>query len=188
MSEKRKTGALEGAIVEGGARGELEVRIASELLERAKAEGVSLVCHGGLLAGVTRQVLQAALEAEMAEHLGYERGEGGARAGLNMRNGTSPKTLRTEVGDVQVRVPRDRDGSFEPVIVPKHARWLAGFDEAVDQCKRDRPSRPHTELVEIAQRFAPGGCRPARSIIDAAQAEFAGFEGYILGLCRIEGH
>lgn len=128
--EKRKADALEGAIVEGS-RGELEVRIASELLERARAEGVSLVGQGGLLAGVTRQVLQAALEAEMAEHLGYERGEGGARAGLNVRNGTSSKTVRTEVGDVQVRVPRDRDGSFEPVIVPKHARRLAGFDEAV---------------------------------------------------------
>ena len=107
------------------------MRIAHELLERAKAEGVSLVGRGGLLSGVTRQVLQAALEAEMAEHLGYERGEGGARAGLNMRNGTSPKTVRTEVGQIDLKVPRDRDGSFEPLIAPKHARRLAGFDEAV---------------------------------------------------------
>jgi len=133
--EKRKADALEGAIVDhagqGGSRGELEVRIANELLERARAEGVSLVGRGGLLSGVTRQVLQAALEAEMAEHLGYERGEGGARAGLNMRNGTSPKTVRTEVGDIELKVPRDREGSFEPLIVPKHARRLAGFDEAV---------------------------------------------------------
>lgn len=129
--EKRKAEAIEGAIVEGGSRGELEVRIAAELLERAKAEGVSLVGQGGLLSGVTRQVLQAALGAEMAEHLGYERGEGGARTGLNMRNGTSPKTVRTEVGDIDLKVPRDRDASFEPLIVPKHARRLAGFDEAV---------------------------------------------------------
>lgn len=128
--------ALEGAIVprpDGaeGSRGELEVRIASELLERARAEGVSLVGQGGLLAGVTRQVLQAALEAELSEHLGYERGEGIARAGLNVRNGSSPKTVRTEVGDIALKVPRDRDGSFDPQIVPKHARRLAGFDEAV---------------------------------------------------------
>lgn len=63
----------------------------------------------------------------------------------------------------------------------------SGPFEAVDERERDRPSRPHAELVEIAQRFAPQGCRSARSIIDAAQAEFAGFEGYILGLCRIAG-
>ncbi|MGH6654124.1 MAG: IS256 family transposase [Actinocrinis sp.] len=117
--------------MEPASRGELEVRIASELLERARAEGVSLVGQGGLLSGVTRQVLQAALEAELAEHLGYEKGEGVGRAGLNVRNGSSPKTVRTEVGDVRLEVPRDRDGSFEPAIVPKHARRLAGFDEAV---------------------------------------------------------
>lgn len=63
----------------------------------------------------------------------------------------------------------------------------SGPFEAVDERERDRPSRPHAELTAIAERFAPGGCRPARSIIDAAQAEFAGFEGYVLGLCRIEG-
>jgi hypothetical protein len=76
MAEKEeRREALEGAIVprpeeSAGSRGELEVRIASELLERARAEGVSLVGQGGLLAGVTRQVLQAALEAELTEHLG----------------------------------------------------------------------------------------------------------------------
>jgi len=138
MAEKEeRREALEGAIVPRsqepgeGSRGELEVRIASELLERARAEGVSLVGQGGLLAGVTRQVLQAALEAELAEHLGYEKGEGVARAGLNVRNGSSPKTVRTEVGDIALKVPRDREGSFDPQIVPKHARRLAGFDEAV---------------------------------------------------------
>ena len=131
--------AVEGAIVPrpsqeeplGGSRGELEVRIASELLERAKAEGVSLVGQGGLLAGVTRQVLQAALEAELSERLGYEKGEGAGRSGLNVRNGSGPKTVRTEVGDIALRVPRDRDGSFDPQIVPEHSRRLAGFDEAV---------------------------------------------------------
>ena len=63
----------ESAPMPAGAAGDaLEVWIAAELLERAKAGGVSLVGSGGLLAGVTRQVLQAALEAEMSEHLGYE--------------------------------------------------------------------------------------------------------------------
>lgn len=73
---------------------DLEVRIASELLERAKAEGVSLVRPGGPLAGVTRTVLQAALDAEMTDHLGYDKGERSAAPAGNHRNGTSPKTVR----------------------------------------------------------------------------------------------
>lgn len=85
---------------------------------------------GGLLSGLTRQVLESALEAELTEHLGHEPG-GVPGPGGNVRNGYSGKTLRTEVGDVRVRVPRDRAGTFEPLIVPKNSRRLAGFDEAV---------------------------------------------------------
>lgn len=107
------------------------MQIAAELLQRARAEGVSLVGHGGLLQQVTRAVLQTALEAEMAEHLGYERGEMPPPGSGNHRNGSSAKTVRTEVGQVQLDVPRDRQGSFEPKIVPKHARRLEGFDEAI---------------------------------------------------------
>jgi len=88
----------------------LEVRVARELLERAKGEGVSLARPGGLLAGVTRTVLQAALGAEMAGHLGYEKGQRPAVPAGNHRNGTSPKTVLTEVGPVPVDVPRDRNG------------------------------------------------------------------------------
>lgn len=63
----------------------------------------------------------------------------------------------------------------------------SGPFEAVDERERDRPSRPHAELTAIAERFAPRGRRPARSIIEVAQAEFAGFEEYVLGLCRLDG-
>lgn len=63
----------------------------------------------------------------------------------------------------------------------------SGPFEAVDERERSRPSQPHAELTAIAERFAPGRRRPARTIIEAAQAEFPGFEDYILGLCRIEG-
>ncbi len=111
--------------------GGLDVRIAQELIERARVEGVSLVGQGGLLQQVTRTVLQTALEAEMAEHLGYERGEIPPPGLGNHRNGRSGKTVRTEVGDVRVDVPRDRHGTFEPQIVPKHARRVEGFDEAI---------------------------------------------------------
>jgi putative transposase len=109
----------------------LEVRIARQLLEQAKADGVSLVGPGGLLAGVTKTVLQAALDAEMAGHLGYEKGERPPFPVGNHRNGTSPKTVLTEVGPIGLEVPRDRNGKFEPQIVPRHARRVAGFNEAI---------------------------------------------------------
>ncbi|TDD91109.1 IS256 family transposase [Actinomadura darangshiensis] len=115
----------------GTAAGGLDVQLAAELIEKAKAEGVSLVGPDGLLAGVTRTVLQAALEAEMTDHLGYDKGERPARPTGNHRNGTSAKTVSTEVGPVRVEVPRDRRGEFEPQIVPKHARRIEGFDESI---------------------------------------------------------
>jgi putative transposase len=111
--------------------GGLDVQLARDLIERARAEGVSLVGPDGLLAGVTKTVLQAALDAEMAEHLGYEKGERPAVPTGNHRNGGSPKKVLTEVGPVGIRVPRDRAGEFEPLIVPKHARRIEGFDEAI---------------------------------------------------------
>jgi putative transposase len=77
---------------------------------------VALTGPGGLLTGLTRQVLQTALEAEMTDHLGHH--HGGTPAGENVRNGHSPKTVRTEIGPVAVKVPRDRAGTFEPALVP----------------------------------------------------------------------
>jgi putative transposase len=109
----------------------LDVQLAHELIEKARQSGVSLVGPEGLLAGVTRTVLQTALDAEMTEHLGYEPGDRSAPRGENHRNGSSPKTVRTEVGPVELRVPRDRAGNFSPQIVPKHARRVEGFDQAV---------------------------------------------------------
>jgi len=117
---------------EAGSGGEVAVPegVAEQLLAAAKAQGVALTGPGGLLAGLTRQVLESALEAEMTEHLGHPRG-GVPGTGGNLRNGHSAKTLRTEVGDIRIKVPRDRAGSFQPAVVPKHSRRLAGFDEAV---------------------------------------------------------
>lgn len=103
--------------------------LAERLLAQAKAQGVSLVGPGGLLAGLTKTVLETALEAELTEHLGHEHGQ--APLGSNVRNGTRPKTVLTQIGPVQIEVPRDRDGSFDPVIVPKRARRLDGIDELV---------------------------------------------------------
>jgi len=103
--------------------------LAEALLEQAREQGVSLLGPGGLLAGLTKNVLETALEAEITEHLGHER-HGPAESG-NVRNGTRSKTVFTEVGPVEIDVPRDREGSFEPQIVKKRQRRLDGIDEVV---------------------------------------------------------
>ncbi|QQQ64278.1 IS256 family transposase [Paenarthrobacter ureafaciens] len=103
--------------------------LAERLLAQAREQGVSLVGPGGLLNRLTKNVLETALDAELTEHLGHEHGQ--KPVGANMRNGTRSKTVLTEIGPVEIEVPRDRDGSFEPVIVPKRRRRLDGIDEVV---------------------------------------------------------
>ena len=110
--------------------------LAEQLVASATGQGIQLVGEGGLLTALTQRVLQTALEAEMSAHLGYDKFDrvGADLAGPvdgNVRNGSTPKTVRTEVGPVTINVPRDRAGTFEPAIIPKHARRLAGFDESV---------------------------------------------------------
>jgi len=80
----------------------------------------------GLLRQLTGRLVEKSLEAELSEHLGYEKR--GSRPGTNARNGSSSKTLLTEVGKVKVEIPRDREGSFEPQLVPKHKRRVDAFD------------------------------------------------------------
>jgi putative transposase len=105
--------------------------LAAQLVERARAEGVDLIGPGGLLAGVTKRVLETGLEVEMSEHLGYDKHAAEGRNNGNSRNGTRSKTVLTEIGPVDIDVPRDRDGSFEPQTVRKRQRRLGGVDEMV---------------------------------------------------------
>src|SRR5919205_1434762 len=106
-------------------------QLAQELVDRARAEGIELVGPGGLLTGLTKTVLETALEAELSEHLGYDKHDPAGRNGGNSRNGTRTKTVLTEVGPVDIEVPRDRDGSFDPVVVRKRQRRLDGIDQIV---------------------------------------------------------
>jgi putative transposase len=106
-------------------------RLAKELVEQARAEGVQLVGEGGLLSGLTRSVLETALDVEMSEHVGYDKHDPAGRNGGNSRNGYRAKTVLTEIGPVQIDVPRDREGTFEPAIVRKRQRRLDGIDEIV---------------------------------------------------------
>jgi putative transposase len=110
-------------------RNGLDKELAEYLVAQAREDGVNLVGPDGLLSGIVGQLLETALEVEMSEHLGYERHE--RSPSTNSRNGASSKTLHSDVGPVTIEVPRDRDSSFDPVIVPKHSRRLSGFDEQV---------------------------------------------------------
>jgi putative transposase len=106
-------------------------QLAQQLVDSAREDGVELVGPGGLLTGLTKTVLETALEAELDEHLGYEKHQIEGRDGGNSRNGTRSKTVLTEIGPVQIEVPRDRDGSFDPQLVRKRQRRLSGIDEIV---------------------------------------------------------
>ncbi len=83
----------------------------------------------GLVAKLTRRVVEKALSGELTHHLGYEKGE--EPPGENCRNGASPKTVMTEDGPVEIAVPRDRAGSFEPRLIAKGQRRFEGFDEKI---------------------------------------------------------
>ncbi len=114
-------------VVSGGGEQDAMRSWAQELVSRARGEGVALTGDEGLLTSMVREVLQAGLEVEMVEHLGYEAYDPTGRGSGNSRNGTYAKTVKTDVGPVDLRVPRDREGTFAPVTVPKHVRRLEGF-------------------------------------------------------------
>jgi putative transposase len=126
-----ETELLDGAVaVPSSAEGGMAA-LAESLVAAACSQGVQLTGPGGLLTGLTRQVLETALQVEMADHLGYDRGDRAGHGTGNSRNGTTAKTLRTDIGEVRIEVPRDRAGTFAPAVIPKHSRRLAGFDAAV---------------------------------------------------------
>jgi len=90
-----------------------------------------IVGEGGLLQALTKRVYERALEGEMTHHLGYPRRAPAGRNTGNSRNGKTSKTVKTGTEDVDLSIPRDRNGQFEPQIVKKHQRRLPGFDDKV---------------------------------------------------------
>jgi putative transposase len=109
----------------------LDEQLVAQLVSRAKAGGLQLTGEGGVLAQLTKRLLESALEGEITDHLGYDKHDPAGRGTGNSRNGTRSKTVLTDVGPVQVDVPRDRDASFEPKIVAKRQKRLGGIDEMV---------------------------------------------------------
>jgi putative transposase len=130
-------------MTESGERAERRAR-QKELADRLKASGaldgifeqidagqVRLAGDDGLLNGMLKAALERGLEAELTDHVGYERGDPESSLFPNSRNGTSPKTVSGEVGEVELAIPRDRNGSFSPQLIPKGSRRLGGLDEVI---------------------------------------------------------
>jgi putative transposase len=111
-----------------------DTRITPELLDlllSGYARPEDLTGENGLFKQLKRALIERALGAELSEHLGYEKGDPGGRGSGNSRNGTSAKTLLTDDGEVEIAVPRDRAGSFEPRLVAKGQTHFAGFDDKI---------------------------------------------------------
>ena len=94
------------------------------LMARIEEEGLELLGPDGVLTGLTSQIMNRALDVELTDHLGYDKGDPAGEGSGNNRNGHSAKTVKTDVGEVPIKVPRDRNGTFEPKLVPKHQRRL----------------------------------------------------------------
>jgi putative transposase len=121
----------DAAVAVAGALDAVDERLVEQLAERARSEGLQLTGEGGLLARLTKRVVESALEGEMDDHLGYSKHDPAGRNGGNSRNGTRGKTVLTEAGPVELAVPRDRESSFEPRLVKKRQRRLSGVDDLV---------------------------------------------------------
>jgi len=125
MKKKRQTVARQAA-----ARGPLP-ELPKELLDQLVKGPMTPAEVQDLMLAFNKAVIERAMGAEMNLHLGYPPGQSKPAGQANERNGASGKTVITDRGPVRVDVPRDRDGSFEPILIPKHERRFTGFDERI---------------------------------------------------------
>ena len=108
--------------------------IDKELIDKLLADykgPEDLIGEQGLLKELTKALLERAMQAELTHHLGYEKHHPSGRGSGNSRNGTSSKTVKGDFGEAVIEVPRDRNGTFEPKIVPRHERRFTGFDDKI---------------------------------------------------------
>ena len=118
-------------MMEDPVRPVIDDELVARLMAQVDAEGLELLGPEGVLTELTSRILSRGLEVEMADHLGYEKGDPAGWGSGNNRNGSYPKTVQTDAGTVGVEMPRDRNATFEPQLIPKHQRRLRGFNELV---------------------------------------------------------
>ncbi len=119
---RREQKEVADSLKESGALDEIFARIDA---------GEPLTGHAGLLKGMLKASLERGLEVELSDHVGYDRGDPAASEFPNSRNGTFSKTVSSEIGDIELAIPRDRDGTFTPMLVPKGGRRLDGLDAMI---------------------------------------------------------
>ena len=106
--------------------------IRKELIDELIAtSGGSLIGPDGLVKELTKALVERMLSGELNHHLGYGKHEIAGHGTGNSRNGTSPKTLKGEAGEMTIQVPRDRNGTFEPKLIEKHQTRFEGFDAKI---------------------------------------------------------
>ena len=145
----------EGPLVEelpARVRERLSDELIDELLAGVRSEQ-EVTGPGGLLADLTRRLVERAMNAELTDHLDYGRCQAPPGGAGNTRNGSTPKTLHTEHGSVPIRTPRDRQGSFEPQIVRKGQRRFAGLTR-----RSSRSTRAGCRCV-TSKRISPSSMR-----------------------------
>ena len=123
LAEPRSTAEVAEALQASG--------MVDELLAQIDSGQVQVTGDGGLIPGLIKLALERGLKAELTDHLGYEKGDPAGRELPNARNGSTPKTVASEAGPVELKVPRDRDGTFTPRLVPKGSRRLGGLDDII---------------------------------------------------------
>ena len=104
--------------------------IIDELVKEYK-KPEDILGENGLLKQLNKAVIERCLSAELSHHLGYSKYDSDGKNTGNSRNGTTPKKIHTELGEIPIDVPRDRNGEFEPMLIPKHERRINGFDEKI---------------------------------------------------------
>lgn len=109
----------------------IDDRMIDAMVAQARSGELRLTGPGGFLNEMIRAVLDRGLQAELSAHLGYDKHDAAGRGSGNSRNGVTGKTLQSEVGPIEVNVPRDRAGTFTPMLVPKNTRRLGGLSDVI---------------------------------------------------------
>jgi putative transposase len=152
-------------------REQLTDSMLDELLAGRRGEA-EILGPGGLLGDLTRRLVERAMASELTEHLGYPPGQAPLGGAGNARNGTTPKTVLTDHGEVRIERPRDRNGSFDPKIVPNGQRRLAGIDEKILALYAGGMTTREIEAY-IGELYGPGVGRDTVSRVTAAVLEDA---------------
>lgn len=109
----------------------IDDEMVDRLMAQVDSEGLELLGPDGVLTQLTSRIMNRVLEVEMSDHLGYEKGDMAGWGSGNVRNGSYPKDVLTDAGGVAIKVPRDRNGTFSPQLVPKYQRRISGFNDLV---------------------------------------------------------